>query len=122
MPTPSGIAKEETLSRRFGVGENVITWANNGVPLVASASISPSAPDKAIRLLWLQALPRVDNTQGNLIVVRWDDAGATEPLYCSETISHYQPKEAPEAGMDLLIIVENSQPVPVTAHYEEFTP
>ena len=114
MPTPSGIAKEDTQARRYA-NPNVLTFAAR---ITGTTQIVPSTALKSIRLLWVQALPLSDNAIGNLVIVQWHLINPA--LYCGEAISHWQRLDAPSANLALDIVLANTQPVALTVHYEEF--
>ena len=111
-PVPSQIAKEQTLSRRFGTG---VTLSDGGL-LTSSTTYSPSS-GKTMRLKWIIAVPSVDNTSANYLDVRW--AGASKPLYAGYALAHWEAFTAPAANTGLVVTLTNNQPVAVTIHYEE---
>ena len=113
-PVPSGIAKETTLSRRFGTS---VTLSDGGL-LTATTSYGPSSNTKTMRLKWVSAIPSSDNSAANLIDIRWQ--GASKPLYVGYAIAHWEAFTAPAANTPLIVTLANSQPVAVTIHYEEF--
>lgn len=113
MPTPSGIAQEKTLDRRFG--NTVKSWTNGGALLTTTTDITPTT-GKKIRLLWLQALPNSDNDVANLVTVGF--VGAAQALYCSYALSHWQMFDG-AVDQALRITLANNRPVAVTVHYEE---
>ena len=109
MPTPSGIAKEATLARRFGGAK----LAYSGL-LTGSHTITPSA-GKKISLLWVAFVPSPDNSTANLVQVGFD--GDT-PVYTGYALAHWERFDG-AVGQNLIVTLANSQPVAVTVHYEE---
>lgn len=110
--TPSGIAKEATLARRFGGSK----LAYSGL-LTADHDITPSAPTKSIRLLWVAFVPNPDNSGANLVTVGFE--GASTPVYTGYALAHWEMFDG-APGVPLQISLANNQPVAVTVHYEEF--
>lgn len=114
VPVASGIAKEVTLSRRFG--DDVLTWSNGGLAMTATTTLSPTA-GTSLRILWVSVQPNSDNSVSNLIQVGF--VGVAQPLYTAYVIGHWQKCDAPADDVGLRFTLANSQPVAVTVHYSE---
>lgn len=113
--TPSGIAKEATLARRFGTGAFKVYEGE----VTAQFDITP-ASGKFIRLLWVSAQPSPDASAGNALRVYFPAHGAdpARGAYRAYVIGHWQ---AIDGAVDqpLRYAPTTTEPVLLTIHYEE---
>lgn len=118
MPTPSGIAKEATLARRFGTDTFMVYEGS----VTAQVDIAPDA-GKFIRLLWVSAQPSPDSSAANELRVYFPASGSDpeKGAYRAYVIGHWQ---AIDGAVDqpLRYLPTTTEPVLLTIHYEEITP
>lgn len=115
--TPSGIAKEATLARRFGTSAVKVYEAE----ATSQVNIVPTS-GMAILLLWVSAQPSPDGP-ANPLRVYFPTNGADPEIgaYRAYVIGHWQ---AIPGAVDQPLRYQptTADPVQLTIHYEEFVP
>jgi hypothetical protein len=85
----------------------------------ASDTLTPSA-GKRIQLVWVQVVPDPDGTAGNLVTISMTIGGVLTDVYKVYALGRTAVFTG-DTDTDLVITLENSQPVTINMQYREIT-
>lgn len=109
------LTTDGTYDERYGGGKSAIAQA---LSVAGDTVLINPAPGNLVRVYWVSAIPNPDNSSANLVQFRF---GSNPPFYASYALSHW---EMFDGGVDedLIVNLQNGQPVALTIHYREITP
>lgn len=109
------LTTDGTYDERYGGGKLSVALA---LAVAGDTVLIDPAAGRRIRVYWVSAIPNPDNGSANLVQFKF---GANPSFYASYALSHW---EVFDGGIDenLIVNLQNAQPVAITVHYREITP
>lgn len=77
--------------------------------------VVPGTPGRRTRLMWVAFIPAGDNTNDNLVTIKFEDA--SDGLYVGYALAHWEPFIS-QPGKGIVVNLATGEDVAVTLHYD----